>query len=268
MKIKNGNIQEQFEEKPERHSKFYVALLVCLAAVSAAGWSTYKTVKEFVTPQKSNSPRISKPKNNPPMKQSTVKNEILNENDSFEKKQAIPFEKKPEKEAAKPADAPAGKESDAGEEKVKAVWAENERPEEKPEVSYPTDSTVTKEFSGDTPVYSKTFCDWRSHEGTDFKAEKGSVVKSITSGVVADVYEDPSYGTTVVMSHDGGFTAYYSGLEKNVPVKKGAKLKNGDEIGKIGEVPCEAAEGQSHLHLAINKEGKFIDPLLILDKEN
>ena len=174
MKIKNENIQEQFEEKPERHPKFYVALLVCLAAVSAAGWSTYKTVKEFVTPQKSNSPRISKPKNNPPMKQSTVKSDILNENDSFEKKQAIPFEKKPEKEAAKPADAPAEKESDADEEKVKAVWAENERPEEKPEISYPTDNVVTKEFSGDTPVYSKTFCDWRSHEGTDFRAEKAA----------------------------------------------------------------------------------------------
>lgn len=72
----------------------------------------------------------------------------------------------------------------------------------------------------------------------------------------------------MVISHDGGFTAYYSGLEKNVPVKKGAKLKSGDEIGKIDKVPCEAAEGENHLHLAINQKGKFIDPLLILDKEN
>lgn len=112
----------------------------------------------------------------------------------------------------------------------------------------------------------KTLGDWRCHEGTDFKAEKGSSVKAVTSGVVTDIYEDPSYGTTIVISHDSGFTAYYSGLNEDVLVKKGNRIKSGEEIGIIDTVPCEILD-EPHLHLSINKDGKFIDPILVLEKE-
>ena len=260
MNINDNNVNEKNEKPEKQHTKYYVALLVCLAAVSAAGWSTYKTVKEFIDPQKSSSPRVTRAKEKVQTAQEPSKTDILDStNDEVSSREAIPYERKTQFNTSvevKP-------ENDKSED-VQAVWAEKS---EDVSVSYPVENTVTKEFSDDTPVYSKTLQDWRAHEGTDFKAEKGSSVKSITNGVVTDIYEDPSYGNTVVISHDGQFTAYYCGLDKNTLVKKGNKIKGGEEIGTIDKIPCEELE-EPHLHLCISKDSKFIDPLLVLEKES
>lgn len=264
------NDKNQKKETSGKNPKFYIALLVCLSAVSAAGWSTYKTVKNFITPptpqsNTATSSRSSRPKGESKTKEVSSKNTILDSNKSEDvsenQKSTIPYEKstKPVEMLHETTD----DETTEPEEKVQAVWAE------KPEsisISYPGTSTVTKEFSDNAPMYSKTLGDWRCHEGTDFKADTGSSVKAITSGVVTDIYEDPSYGITVVVSHDAQFTAYYSGLNEDVLVKKGNRIKSGEDIGNIGTVPCEILE-EPHLHLSINKDGKFIDPLLVLDKE-
>ena len=276
MDFQNDSEQNEFQEKSQRHPKFYFALLVCLAAVSVAGWSTYKTVKEFIAPQqKISSPRISRPKEKNSLKKTgksvAAESGMLNGDDEAEngkkKGDAIPYGKKTtETKQAPDSESSKNQAVTDGEEEAKPVWAE--KTAESPETSYPTEGNrVVKEFSGETPVYSQTFCDWRVHEGTDFKAEKDSPVKAIANGVVADVYDDSSYGKTIVVSHDGGFTAYYSGLSEKLLSKKGDKIKSGQQIGTLGEIPCESLE-EPHLHLAINKDGKFIDPLLILEKEN
>lgn len=264
MKNRDKNEPIEKKEKSERNSKFYIALLVCLAAVSAAGWSTYRTVKDFINPQKNTSvsPRVTRPKetsSQKPLDKNVILEPESNISEDSSNKKAIPYEK------TKPAklNPDTTEKTDQESEEVQAVWSEKT---ETLAVSYPCGNNVSKEFSDGTPVYSKTLDDWRCHEGADFKAEKGAKVTSITNGVVSDIYEDPSYGTTVVVSHDSQFTAYYSGLDENVIVKKGNRIKSGEEIGTIGKVPCELLD-EPHLHLSINKNGKFIDPLLVLDKE-
>ena len=264
---------EKKDEKKENYGKnpkFYIALLVCLSTVTAAGWSTYKTVKNFITPpQQQNATtvnqRASRPKGETKSKEVSNKNNILESEKSDidnSERAVIPYEK--ESKSVNTLRETKEEHEVESNEQVQAVWAE------KPEIitiSYPSTSAITKEFSDNTPVYSKTLGDWRCHEGTDFKAEKGSSVKAITSGIVTDIYEDPSYGTTVVISHDSGFTAYYSGLNEDVLVKKGNRIKNGEEIGTIDTVPCEILD-EPHLHLSINKDDKFIDPILVLEKES
>ena len=263
---------EKKDEKKEsygKNPKFYIALLVCLSTVTAAGWSTYKTVKNFITPPQQSTTtvnqRASRPKGESKPKEVNNKNNILESektDTNTQEKTVIPYEKEsnPVSVLHEAKEEPKVESN----EQIQAVWAE------KPEVitiSYPGTSTIVKEFSDNAPVYSKTLGDWRCHEGTDFKAEKGSPVKAITSGIVTDIYEDPSYGTTIVVSHDAQFTAYYSGLAEDVLVKKGNRIKSGEEIGNIGTVPCEILD-EPHLHLSINKDGKFIDPILVLEKES
>lgn len=258
-------------KKNEKHPKFYIAMLLCLTAVSAAGWSTYKTVQDFVSPQKSNNAKISKSKNST-NSQKTTKTSILDENNTdLEKsdkqnKTAIAYDKKT---SGKDDCSTLKKDKKNNEnEESKPVWAEKNETLVS-QIVYPCDNNIVKEFSDEKPMYSKTLDDWRCHEAIDFKAEKGSDVKSISSGIVTDIYDDPSYGTTVIISHDtASFIAYYSGLDKNVLIKKGDKVKSGDKIGTIDVVPCEISDGESHLHLAITKNNKFIDPLLVLDKES
>ncbi len=263
------NELEENERKQGKNPKFYFALLVCLAAVSVAGWSTYQTVKDFVAPQNTkdtvSSRRSSKTQSKTASQQD--KTVILEENNQSKnnknERSAIPYDKASSPEISESASKSKTHQEENAEE-VQEVW--NNKSETLP-ISYPSGNTVIKEFSDGNLVYCKTLGDWRAHEGTDFKAEIGSEVKAITSGTVTDVYEDPSYGTTVVISHDGKFIAYYSGLSKNVNVEKGKRITGEEKIGLIDKVPCESLD-ESHLHLMINKDGKFIDPILILDKES
>ncbi len=105
--------------------------------------------------------------------------------------------------------------------------------------------------------------DWRVHEGIDLAAEQGSKVKSITNGKVKEIYNDSLYGTTMVIEHEGSFVAYYSGLGETTLVNANDAVEAGQEIASINDIPCEAADGY-HLHLAIKKDGKFINPKEIL----
>ena len=130
-------------------------------------------------------------------------------------------------------------------------------------IIYPTSKDIIKGYSGDTPVFSKTLNDWRVHNGIDLAAEQGSKIKAITNGKVADIFNDELLGTTMVIEHDGGFTAFYSGLGETTLVNAGDTVESGQEIASINDIPCEAADGY-HLHLSIKKDDKFIDPVEIL----
>lgn len=263
---KNNSKKEpvmQVPDKPNKKGKkFYIALAICLTAISAAAWSTYQSVKDFMVPSKSESKTHSISQNqNKTSSQNSDKNSILDKKSSEEKsvsgnRRTIPYDS-----SIKKTENTDSHESDS--EETQAVSAQNSDNL----IVYPAGNQITKEFSDGKPVYSKTMNDWRSHNGTDFAADLGSTVKSITDGTVKDVYNDASYGVTVKIEHDSGFTAYYSGLGETVLVKKDDKVKSGQEIGSVSKIPCEITD-EPHVHIAISKDEKFIDPLLVLEKEN
>ncbi len=234
--------------KSKKNRNFYIALTLCVAAVSAAGWSTYQSVKNFLSPVGVN----SKAKRGDSQKSDKHKNILESEKSEIFGKEESPINSNAKRK---------GNASSIGTaEETKSVSAEADGNL----IIYPSTKNVIKEFSGDNPVYSKTFSDWRTHQGTDFRAEEGSMIKSITDGKVKDITNDSVYGTTVVIEHSPGFTAYYCGLGENALVKPGQEIRTGDDIGSIKNVPCEILD-EPHLHLMISKDDKFIDPILILD---
>ncbi len=259
----NLNLEDGLNE-PERKSHkgktFYIALFICLAAVTAAAWSTYESVKDFIAPPKSDcqpqhTPKAANKGNSKDVNKNSILEERKEGKSNHRDRKLIPYA--PEKKATVNSDS-----TQESPENLQAVSAEKSDLL----IIYPAGNTVIKEFSDGKPVYSKTMGDWRAHDGSDFKADEGSVIKSITGGTVKDIYNDPSYGTTIVIEHDAKFTAYYSGLGETILVQKGQRVKSGQEIGSVTKVPCEITE-EPHLHLMIYKDDKFIDPLLVLEKE-
>lgn len=243
-------IQSEDSSKSKKNRNFYIALTLCVAAVSAAGWSTYQSVKNFLSPVGAN----SKAKHT-----DSQKSEKHKQSPGTEKKNT--FEKNESKSVSNIGSSNRKTNiSPMDTEETKAVSAEASSNL----IIYPSTKNVIKEFSGDNPVYSNTFSDWRTHQGTDFRAEEGSIVKSITDGTVKDITDDSVYGTTVVIEHTPGFTAYYCGLGETVMVKPGQEIRTGDDIGCIKNIPCEILD-DPHLHLMISKDNKFIDPILVLD---
>lgn len=247
-------------QKPKSKT-FYIALLVCTVALGAAGWATYNSVKDYLSypadPYHSSSERTTTSK---PSSKEIGKSGIL---EGSEKADAEHRTRKPiPYDSPKSSSFDPQSESDTAEEELVAVSAEKADML----IEYPVSNDVIKEFSDGKPVFSKTLGDWRAHDGVDFKADKGSTVKSISGGTVKDICSDAAYGTTVVIEHDAKFTAYYSGLAENPAVQNGQRVKSGQEIGAVAVVPCEKSE-EPHLHLRVYKDDKFIDPLLVLEKE-
>src|SRR5699024_224352 len=54
-------------------------------------------------------------------------------------------------------------------------------------------------------VFNPTQGHWATHQGVDLVAEAGTEVKCSFDGTVKSVTDDSFYGTTVVISHDGGY---------------------------------------------------------------
>jgi len=122
----------------------------------------------------------------------------------------------------------------------------------------PIDNKIVAAFSDDELVYNTTMGDWRTHNGIDIKASRDTAVKACCDGVVDKVYNDGMLGWVVEIKTDD-FATRYCGLAEKIFVKQGDKVKQGDSIGTVGEIPLETTE-DSHLHLEIIKNGQYQNP--------
>ena len=95
-----------------------------------------------------------------------------------------------------------------------------------------------------------------TNKGKDNKAD---VVISIYDGIVTKVTYSSSRGYYVEIKHINGFVSRYLHLKKgSILVKVGQKVVKGQELAVTGMTGN--ADGV-HLHLAILKNGYFVDPL-------
>jgi len=109
--------------------------------------------------------------------------------------------------------------------------------------------------------YSPLYGDWRYHPGVDLAAPAGSAVKALWAGRVSEVYADRQYGLTVVVT-GGGHTVYYGALAA-AAVAREQQVAAGATVGRVGEAP---GEPYPHLHLAVKRGDKYVDPQDILEK--
>lgn len=126
----------------------------------------------------------------------------------------------------------------------------------------PVEGKVLSQYSNGELVKNEQTNDWRTHNGTDFASESKADVYSINNGVVTAVYTDSLWGTVVEIDHGNRVTAKYCGLDENLSVKKGDKVKSGSKIGVVGVIPIESAS--PHIHLEIRSGNVLINPVDII----
>ena len=137
-------------------------------------------------------------------------------------------------------------------------------PDTQPNVM-PVNGEIIEPFSGGELVKSETLGVWKTHDGVDIKAERGTAVRAMNRGEVTKVAEDPLWGYTVIIDHGSGIMGYYYSLSEAVAVKEGDRVQAGQTIGAVGDTAeCEAAE-PSHLHFALKRNGDWIDPIDYID---
>ncbi len=132
-------------------------------------------------------------------------------------------------------------------------------------VSPLTGETITA-FSVAELLYSETLCDWRTHDGVDIAAAPGTQVLAACSGTVLSVADDDLMGTTVVISHGGGYETVYANLQSVPTVAPEQYVSAGQVIGSVGETSLAESASAPHLHFAVTKDGKPINPSDFLNK--
>lgn len=121
---------------------------------------------------------------------------------------------------------------------------------------------ISREYSADELIYTPTMNDFRTHTGIDLASDVGTPVSALADGVVADVYDDPFMGTTVVLKHAGGLVSSYSNLSSELPkeITVGATVSVGSIIGGIGETAIIESAEAPHVHLEVYLDEQCVNP--------
>ena len=107
------------------------------------------------------------------------------------------------------------------------------------------------------PILKRT----RMHSGIDLTARQGTPIYATGDGVVVAASRNPDgysgYGVVVIINHGFGFQTLYAHMN-NASVKKGQKVKRGEQIGTVGS--SGMASG-THLHYEVILNGNRVDPV-------
>lgn len=219
---------------------FYIALAVCLVAVGGVAVATFTSSLPFQK-EESSSVADNSTARTTPATEKPVDTIITNVPD--DRTTAAPTD--PTTAApTEPTDTPA-----------------NTQPEL---FVLPLSNEVLKPFSDGNQVYSATMNDYRTHDGVDFKGEANMDVKALADGTIVSVNDDALWGMVTVIDHGFGIKSRYCGM--STELKAGDKVKAGDVIGKLSDIPCEMLD-EIHLHVEMTVNDKYVDPVKALGRE-
>lgn len=99
------------------------------------------------------------------------------------------------------------------------------------------------------------------HKGLDLVAPQGTPVYASGDGVIVDIERNNTgsgYGNSIIVDHGvNGLSSRYAHLY-TINVKKGQKVKRGEQIGTVGSTGLSTAP---HLHYEILINGAAVNPL-------
>lgn len=228
---------------------FAAVTAACLLIVGGAGIYSYNKVADKLNEQliSNNSQKTPQIEDSP----------VNAEQTQIAKTTEAPVTEKAEKE---PADSKA--ETEAVTEKAKIVSADEIRA-----MVRPLNGEILSAFSNGELVKSSTLNVWKTHDGVDIAGNYGEKVKSMTSGNVVSIYEDPMLGACVIVDHGNGLEGYYCSLSKDIPVTEGQAVSAGTILGTVGDTAQGEIKEPSHLHFALRKNGEWIDPISFISGE-
>lgn len=100
------------------------------------------------------------------------------------------------------------------------------------------------------------------HDGLDMRAPIGTPIKSISPGVIRQVYNDPKGGLSIVIDHANGVSSYYAHCN-SVNVKTNDIVDYNTIIGTVGfsgNAHPSRGGGVPHCHLQIWQNGSLMNP--------
>lgn len=103
----------------------------------------------------------------------------------------------------------------------------------------------------------------RRHGGIDIQGDVGDPVVAVGGGTVVVRPNNGAAGNTVHVRHDDGSLTKYFHLDE-FSVRNGQRVEAGQQIGTMGRTGNTPAQGDTHLHFEMWRDGRQVDPLPLL----
>ncbi|MDR0540337.1 MAG: M23 family metallopeptidase [Spirochaetaceae bacterium] len=120
---------------------------------------------------------------------------------------------------------------------------------------YPVNGRLTSGFGWRKDPF--TGGERRFHSAIDLSANLGAPVKAAMDGKVSTVGFNAVFGRYLILTHSAGYQTMYAHLN-SCAVIEGQKVKQGEKIGEVGNTGRSTGP---HLHFAVYKNGRAINPL-------
>jgi murein DD-endopeptidase MepM/ murein hydrolase activator NlpD len=101
----------------------------------------------------------------------------------------------------------------------------------------------------------------RHHAAIDLAVPAGTTVKAAMDGKVSALGFNATYGNYIILSHGNAYQSMYAHL-KQFSVKEGDRVSQGAKIGEVGSTGYSTGP---HLHFAVYKNGRAVNPLDFLN---
>ena len=98
------------------------------------------------------------------------------------------------------------------------------------------------------------------HTGTDLACPTGTPILASMSGKVITTGINRVYGNYVIIDHGNGYQTLYAHMSKII-ASKGQWVSQGTRIGLVGSTGYSTGP---HLHFTVYKNGKMVNPMLVL----
>lgn len=125
------------------------------------------------------------------------------------------------------------------------------------EIIWPLKGEVIREYG---LSYSKTFSDYRYHNGIDISAARGAEVVLVLPGKVSKKESTKGEETKITIEHGQGWVSVYEHLEATV-LKEGEYYQAGEIVGTVNQPGLNEVMEGPHLHYTLYKDNKLVNPL-------
>ncbi len=100
------------------------------------------------------------------------------------------------------------------------------------------------------------------HGGIDIEGNVGDPIVAFAGGRVSVAPNNGAAGNTVRIQHDDGSMTRYFHLDQFM-VRDGQRVEAGQQIATMGRTGNTPAQGDTHLHFELLRDGRRIDPLSV-----
>lgn len=134
----------------------------------------------------------------------------------------------------------------------------------------PVSGQLYKGHDATIQVYSNTMGDYRVHLGVDIATAPEAPVYAAADGKVEKIWEDSMMGTCVAVTHKDETVSIYKNLAKELAegIAAGATVKQGQQLGTVGDTAVVEMADEPHLHFEVTAKGISVDPLDYFSKKD